>query len=896
MPSPLTKFFTHNCPNVEAILDSENLLDGFLLTDKDQNKAPVLVLVPPLQGLNNSDPAALVVDHYSYAVTNNKGEHTLLAPDDFVQPDAILENNKIEALYCFEKSGSSIRLEKSGNEQFLVEHERLGYTSLSLSRQIPLWPLEMNSVPPPQNNLSWCIHAPINSSSLEDHVGCRQYRHDEGAIVRSESYYCTRLAKYKCVCFHFSGASTLQVVKCVHKSVHQREGTVLMALLQLYKGIADFLQVVVSKKDLQLDYIDLYIIHWPLRMKKDSTTFELENFLPADIPSTWKTMTAVYASRKAKVIGVSNFSMRKLGDLLAIAGIPPAINPVECHPSWQQSKLHEFQSFVFVRAEEGSANVAYLEDMYENKREHKKVQVRWFLMLTVQTFHAVTNVVRGTERIRNLGEQQCFLKVHSGAEYGKKIAYEPLCQDIKYYMSSKRLFTFKNVEFSKSWEGRVVKVDEELELLSHDSDIRGCWIRITVLEIFREQVTVQYDDWEDRDGGSNLEEWVPVFGLATPDKLGVKGLRRPTLQPSPPHINAADFSYEAGVRIDARWNDEWWKGIIAGVSNGLIDHMRLLNLSRARCKAENPIGESTPPLAKRTGGRRSYVGHGTPDALALKQQRERSERNKQAEVDALVESGGSIRDKYALLWRQQMERRTQLAQLGSATGVFKTLVKYLVGVPQVLLDFIQQINDDEGPMEELRLRYGPPFYSLTTLVLSIRLYIFLLWSRLEASKVNKHQLDILEQAVQIYTSEFERFVMFMGEVFANSPFFLSADEVGAAESRGNEDYKEISIAAGRTHEVVLAVESTNSYIAWDFSLDHGKLKLDIGFSIEYTNSAGEKILILPYRRCDSDQGNFCTIAAGSYKLIWDNSYSTFFSKALRYKVDCIPPVIEPAEQ
>ncbi|GMH31965.1 hypothetical protein Nepgr_033809 [Nepenthes gracilis] len=68
-------------------------------------------------------------------------------------------------------------------------------------------------------------------------------------------------------------------------------------------------------------------------MKKDSMTFELANFLSADIPSTWKTMTAVYAYGKAKVIGESTFSMRKLGDLLAITGIPPAINQVECPSS-----------------------------------------------------------------------------------------------------------------------------------------------------------------------------------------------------------------------------------------------------------------------------------------------------------------------------------------------------------------------------------------------------------------------------------------------------------------------------------------------------------------------------------------------------------------------------------
>uniref|UniRef100_A0A7C8YM05 GOLD domain-containing protein n=1 Tax=Opuntia streptacantha TaxID=393608 RepID=A0A7C8YM05_OPUST len=278
----------------------------------------------------------------------------------------------------------------------------------------------------------------------------------------------------------------------------------------------------------------------------------------------------------------------------------------------------------------------------------------------------------------------------------------------------------------------------------------------------------------------------------------------------------------------------------------------------------------------------------------IRQQRERSERNKQAEVDALVQAGGSIRDRYALLWKQQMERRRQLAQLGSATGVYKTLVKYLVGVPQVLLDFIKQINDDDGPMEEQRHRYGPPLYSLTKMVLTIRLFLFLLWARYDTRKMTTDELSVLEKAVNVYATEFERFIKFLGEVFANAPFFVSAEEVGAAESGKNDDYKEISIPAGKIHEVVLPVDSINSYIAWDFSLDQSKLKLDVGFSVEYTNSSGEKILILPQRRCESDQGNFCTVMAGNYKLIWDNSYSTFFSKALRYKVDCIPPVIEPA--
>ncbi|XP_021303384.1 uncharacterized protein LOC8066757 isoform X6 [Sorghum bicolor] len=240
----------------------------------------------------------------------------------------------------------------------------------------------------------------------------------------------------------------------------------------------------------------------------------------------------------------------------------------------------------------------------------------------------------------------------------------------------------------------------------------------------------------------------------------------------------------------------------------------------------------------------------------IRQQRERSERNKQAEVDALVSAGGSIHDRYALLWKQQMERRVQLAQLGSATGVYKTLVRYLVGVPQVLLDFIRQINDDNG---------------------------------------EKDDIDVLQQAVVIYTKEFLKFTVFIGEVFVNAPFFISAEDAGAMDaSTKSDEYKEIIIPAGKTHEVILSVEAVNSYIAWDFSLQQGALNMDIGFHVEHISPSGEKTLILPHRRYEADQGNFCTVSSGSYKLVWDNSYSSFFKKILRYKVDAVPPVVEPA--
>ncbi|KAK1299525.1 Aldo-keto reductase family 4 member C9 [Acorus calamus] len=94
-------------------------------------------------------------------------------------------------------------------------------------------------------------------------------------------------------------------------------------------------------RDLQLDYIDLYLIHWPVRLKKGSS-MKPENFLQPDIPATWRAMEKLYDSGKARAIGVCNFSSKKLGDLLAVARVPPAVNQVECHPIWRQEKLHEF--------------------------------------------------------------------------------------------------------------------------------------------------------------------------------------------------------------------------------------------------------------------------------------------------------------------------------------------------------------------------------------------------------------------------------------------------------------------------------------------------------------------------------------------------------------------------
>lgn len=76
-----------------------------------------------------------------------------------------------------------------------------------------------------------------------------------------------------------------------------------------------------------------------MRTTSFEESFNPKNFTTVDIPSTWKAMEGLYDSGKARAIGVSNFSSKKLSDLLAHARVPPAVNQVECHPVWQQTRL-----------------------------------------------------------------------------------------------------------------------------------------------------------------------------------------------------------------------------------------------------------------------------------------------------------------------------------------------------------------------------------------------------------------------------------------------------------------------------------------------------------------------------------------------------------------------------
>lgn len=84
-------------------------------------------------------------------------------------------------------------------------------------------------------------------------------------------------------------------------------------------------------RKLGLEYVDLYLIHWPVSMKPgpvDMLKFKKEDIVPFDMKGVWKAMEECCRLGLAKSIGVSNFSCTKLSQLLQIANIPPAVNQV----------------------------------------------------------------------------------------------------------------------------------------------------------------------------------------------------------------------------------------------------------------------------------------------------------------------------------------------------------------------------------------------------------------------------------------------------------------------------------------------------------------------------------------------------------------------------------------
>lgn len=101
-----------------------------------------------------------------------------------------------------------------------------------------------------------------------------------------------------------------------------------------------------SLKKLKLNYVDLYLMHWPVAQKKEAIMpakdSDMLDFDEAPLSETWRGLENVYRKGKCKAIGVSNFGINKLKKIMEKAEINPMVNQVECHPYLRQDELLEF--------------------------------------------------------------------------------------------------------------------------------------------------------------------------------------------------------------------------------------------------------------------------------------------------------------------------------------------------------------------------------------------------------------------------------------------------------------------------------------------------------------------------------------------------------------------------
>ena len=94
-----------------------------------------------------------------------------------------------------------------------------------------------------------------------------------------------------------------------------------------------------SLKMLGLNYIDLYLLHWPKFFDYEGKV-KKTNIVPMHV--IWPNMENLVTKGYTKYIGVSNFNVQSLLNLLSFCVIPPLVNEIEFHPYLYQKKLAEF--------------------------------------------------------------------------------------------------------------------------------------------------------------------------------------------------------------------------------------------------------------------------------------------------------------------------------------------------------------------------------------------------------------------------------------------------------------------------------------------------------------------------------------------------------------------------
>ncbi|MGE5598629.1 MAG: aldo/keto reductase [Bacteroidota bacterium] len=171
---------------------------------------------------------------------------------------------------------------------------------------------------------------------------------------------------------------------------------------------------------LGLDYIDLYLIHWPVKGRYHEA---------------WKVMEEIYRSGRARAVGVSNFLLHHLQDLLEHTALVPAVNQIEFHPLLVQPELLRFCRAAGIQVEAWSPLMqGHALDVPEIRRLAEKygrtpaqIVLRWDLQHEVVTIPKSVHRERIHENARifdfELTEEDMLLL--DGLDAGRRFGSDP---------------------------------------------------------------------------------------------------------------------------------------------------------------------------------------------------------------------------------------------------------------------------------------------------------------------------------------------------------------------------------------------------------------------------------------------------------------------------------------
>lgn len=176
-----------------------------------------------------------------------------------------------------------------------------------------------------------------------------------------------------------------------------------------------------SLKALQLDYVDLYLVHWPVRGKRKDT---------------WKALEKIYEEGRVRAIGISNYLVPHLEELETYANVTPAVNQIEYTPFCNMKETHEKCKSLGIALESYSPMVRGLKKDHpvlkkigaKHQKSTFQVLIRWALDNGVITIPKSSSPARidSNFEVLNFSLDTQDLSALSTLHDGTRVAADPM--------------------------------------------------------------------------------------------------------------------------------------------------------------------------------------------------------------------------------------------------------------------------------------------------------------------------------------------------------------------------------------------------------------------------------------------------------------------------------------